>query len=129
MADKYNLGNINSIIETELFSGIAGNVEGTNTGTITLNDKLSNYKFLVFDFKVKLVKLNNYYYISKIILSDQIVNLVNLKEPNTMIDFCWHFSNVYQNENDYFDIFNTSTLTSLDYRSNRSQCIRIVGIN
>ena len=44
MADKYNLGNIDSIIETELFSGTAGNPDNiANAGTITLNDKLSNY--------------------------------------------------------------------------------------
>ena len=128
--DKYNLGKVGGMTMTELFSGTAGNPDNiSNSGTITLNDKLSNYKFLVFDFKVKLFLNNKYYYISKIILSDQIVNLVNLKEPNTLVDFCWHYSNVYKNENDYFDIFNTSTLTSLDYDSRRSQCIRIVGIN
>ena len=125
MADKYNLGNIDSIIETELFSGTAGNIEGTDTGTITLNDNLSNYKFLIFNFKVKLVKLNSYYYISKIISSQQFLNLIADNDPNTMIDFCW----CYTSENDYFDILNTTTLTSLDYRSGYSQCIKIVGIN
>ena len=123
--DKYNLGTVSSVIETELWSGIAGNVEGTDTGTITLNDKLSNYKFLIFNFKVKLVTLKSYYYISKIISSQQFLNLIADNDPKTMIDFCW----CYTSENDYFDILNTTTLTSLDYRSGYSQCIKIVGIN
>ena len=123
--DKYNLGTVSSVIETELWSGIAGNVEGTDTGTITLNDKLSNYKFLIFNFKVKLITLKSYYYISKIISSQQFLNLIADNDPKTMIDFCW----CYTSENDYFDILNTTTLTSLDYRSGYSQCIKIVGIN
>ena len=123
--DKYNLGTVSSVIETELWSGTAGNVEGTDTGTITLSDNLSNYKFLIFNFKVKLIKLNSYYYISKIISSQQFLNLIADNDPNTMIDFCW----CYTSENDYFDILNTTTLTSLDYRSGYSQCIKIVRIN
>ena len=128
--DKYNLGKVDGMTMTELFNGTAGNPDNiSNSGTITLNDKISNYKFLVFDFKVKLYTINRYYYISKIILSEQFLNLIADNNPQTMIDFCWHYTNVYKNENDFFDISSTSTLTSLNYSSRRSQCIRILGIN
>ena len=47
--DKYNLGTVGSGIDVkELWSGKAGNVDSANdSGTITLSDNLSNYKFLV----------------------------------------------------------------------------------
>ena len=125
--DKYNLGTVGGMAVTELWSGIAGNLEivGVSTGTITLSDNLSNYKFLVFDFKVYLKVDGNYFYISKIISSQQFLNLIADNKPNTMVDFCWG----YARENDYFNIHNTSTLTSLDYECESIQCLRIVGIN
>ena len=124
--DKYNLGTVGSgIVVTELFSGSVGNVKGSGADRITLNDNITNYKFLVFDFYVGFNGGEGTRYYSKVISVQQFINLFNNPKSDTNISFCWGYSNV----DDYFDILQGSTTMVLKIIFNRTQCLRIVGIN
>ena len=124
---KYNLGTVGGISATELFSGSVGNITGNNTSKITLNDDITNYKFLVFDFYCGFSNGNtSKRYYSRIISAKQFTNLFNNANTSVNISFCWGYSDY----TDYFDIIKDGTTTNvLSTRSNFTQCIRIVGIN
>lgn len=125
MADKYNLGTVGGIAVTELWSGIEGGL-GTisKSGSITLNDDITNYKFLVFDLKIAHGTTNSRY-ITKLISVEQIKNLINDNISSVDISFVWGYSS----NTDFFDIRCGTTTKILQYTANNSQCIRIVGIN
>ena len=127
MADKYNLGTVGGITVTELFSGSVGNITGAGAAKITLNDDLTNYKFLIFDMYCSFSTggANRRYY-SRVISVQQFINLINKGNASTTISITWGYSNL----NDYFDIKHDSTTTKvLNFSSNFTQCLRIVGIN
>ena len=121
--DKYNLGTVGGITVTELWSGLVGNLTSIVTGKITLNDDITNYKFLVFDFHCGFGGGTRYY--SRVISVQQFTNLFKETNANSTISFCWGYSNT----SDYFDIAKDSTTKVLNTNSNLTQCIRILGIN
>ena len=128
MADKYNLGTVGSgIVVTELWSGSVGNIKGEiDKAKITLNDDLTNYKFLIFDFYCSLGGTNSIRYYSRVISVQQFTNLFN---DANVYDTHINFNMGYSNLNDYFDIYQDSTTKVLNVSSRYTQCLRIVGIN
>ena len=127
MADKYNLGTVGGIAVTELWSGSAGNITGDGECRITLNDNITNYKFLIFDFYCTANGNIAKRYYSKFISVQQFTNFFNNADPaNTTISFTWGYSGY----TDYFDILRDGTTTNvLSIFYNYTQCLRIVGIN
>lgn len=122
--DKYNLGTVSGITVTELWSGSVGDITGiVDKAKITLNDDLTNYKFLVFDFYCGFDGGTRYY--SRVISVQQFTNLFNDTDANTRITFCWGYGDF----TDCFDIYKDSTTKVLHTVSGFTQCIRIVGIN
>ena len=113
---KYNLGTVGGMAVTELWSGTTG-----ATGGITLNDDITNYKFLVFDFKT-LNGADNIYF-TKLISAEQMKKLIN--NNNVFISFVWGYSS----NNDYFNLVYGTTTKILHYSASITQCTRIVGIN
>ena len=124
MADKYNLGTVSGITVTELWSGIEGDLTASKSGSITLNDDITNYKFLVFDLKIAYSTTASRY-VTRLISVEQIKNLINDNTNNISISFVWGYSNT----TDYFNIIYGTTTKILKYADSKSQCIRIVGIN
>ena len=122
--DKYNLGTVGGMAVTEIFRGSVGSLTGSIISKITLNDDITNYNFLVFDFHCGYGRGSRYY--SRVISVQQFINLFNDADINTTISFCWGYSTT----NDYFDIqYKDSTTNVLNTASNYTQCIRILGIN
>ena len=123
--DKYNLGTVGGgMIITELFSGIEGSLNGPKQGSITLNDDITNYKFLVFDLKIA-HDVNAIRYITRLVSVEQIKNLINDNTNNVAVSFVWGYSN----NTDYFNIIYGTTTKILQCVANKSQCLKIVGIN
>ena len=121
---KYNLGTVGGIAVTELWSGSVGSLaDRVDNVKITLNDDLTNYKFLVFDFHCEYYSSRKYY--SRVISVQQFTNLFNNTNASEQISFAWG----YNNANDYFEIAKDSTTKVLNIVSNCTECIRIVGIN
>lgn len=123
---KYNLGTVSGITVTELWSGASGKTVGRSEGLIVaLNDDFTNYKFLVFEFKVSYNSGNSSTYTSKIITPSQIINVINDNKVSIGLDFCWG----YNGSGDFYELKAESTTRTLKAISNNSQCIRILGIN
>ena len=124
---KYNLGNVGGMAVTELWSGSVGNVTGGGAGEIILNDNITNYKFLIFDFYCTADGSIAKRYYSKFISVQQFTNFFNNADAtNTTISFTWGYSGY----TDYFDIRRNGTTTKvLNFIYNYTQCLRIVGIN
>ena len=127
MADKYNLGTVGGMAVTELWSGSVGNLIGSNIGTkITLNDDITNYKFLIFDFcSVYSADVSAKRYYSRVISVQQFTNVFNDANANTAVSFNWG----YGSATEYFDIQKNSTTKVLNFNSSYTQCLRILGIN
>ena len=123
---KYNLGTVGGMAVTELWSGSAGSLVGEDIGiTVTLNDDITNYKFLIFDFYCALGGNNSIRYYSRVIPVQQFINLINGTNTNTLVSFCWGYSNV----DDYFEFNKVSTTRVLNASCRYSRCTRILGIN
>lgn len=123
---KYNLGPVGGMAVTELWSGTSGQLVGKdNDITVTLNDDITNYKLLVFDFKVSHNSGKSFIYNSKIITPSQIINLINDNNINTWVTFCWG----YGDTTDYYELHAGGTTRTLKAISNNTVCLRIVGIN
>ena len=123
---KYNLGAVGGITVTELWSGISGQAVGAGGEvTIELNDDITNYKLLVFEFKVSYSNGTNFTYYDAITTSSRFINLINGGSNNTFLDFCWG----YGTENNYYEIKPWSTTKTLKATDRNSQCMRILGIN
>ena len=122
---KYNLGNVGGMAVTELWSGSAGNFSGSTTGvTLTLNDDITNYKFLVFCFKVA-NNVTDIIQVTKLISVEQIKNLINDNKGNVYVSFVWGYSS----NDDYFNLVHGTTAKILHCDANKPLCTRIVGIN
>ena len=125
--DKWNktADKVGGIDVTELWSGSVGNLTGVVDKTkITLNDDLTNYKFLVFDLYCGTNRGETKRYYSRIISVQQFTNLFN-KDSSSRISFTYGYGNF----TDCFDIYYDSTTKVLNTVSNSTQCLRIVGIN
>ena len=121
---KYNLGTVGGMAVTELFSGSVGSISAVNNIKITLNDDLTNYKFLVFDLNcVRNASSNRYY--SRIVSVQQFINLINSTDTDTLVSLCWGYSNC----DDYFEFNKVSTTRVLNTSCRYSICTRILGIN
>ena len=124
--DKYNLGTVGGINVTELFSGSVGSLAGNFAGKITLNDDITNYKFLIFDLYCYADGGAGKIYYSRVISVQQFTNLFNNADNTPHISFCWGYSSY----NDFFEIVKNDTTTKvLNITSRYTQCLRIVGIN
>ena len=127
MADKYNLGTVGGgMIIKELFSGSVGSLTSAGAGKITLNDNITNYKFLIFDFYCSDGGMGKRYY-SRFISVQQFTNFFNSADTaSTTMSFNWGYGNL----TDYFDIlYNGTTTKVLNIIYNYTQCLRILGIN
>ena len=121
--DKYNLGIVGGITVTELFSGSEGNVSGSFSGTLTLNDDISNYKFLVFDLMTDFN--NSMRCFSRIISCPHYLERIG----NSSIKWSFFLCMGYSSSNDYFNITSISTLKTINFTGSNSKCVRILGIN
>ena len=123
---KYNLGTVGGMAVKELFSGSVGSLTNESKDKITLNDDLTNYKFLVFDFCCSNEgNASSLIYYSRVLSVQQFINLFNNTHTNTVLSLCWG----YGNANDYFEFNKPSTTKVLDVSYKYTQCTRIVGIN
>ena len=123
---KYNLGTVGGIAVTELWSGSVGNLTSQATYKITLNDDLTNYKFLIFDFWCTVNgDMSTRRCFSRFVSVQQFINLFNSAVASTTLVFCWGLNNI----NDFFVINKDSTTKVLNAMSMYTQCLRIVGIN
>ena len=123
---KYNLGTVGGMAVTELWSGSAGNITSSGADKITLNDNITNYKFLIFDFYCSANGSTAQRYYSKFISVQQFTDFFNNTNTDTNISFVWG----YDSCTDYFDIIKNGTTTKvLNFICNYTQCLRIVGIN
>lgn len=126
MADKYNLGTVGSgIVVTELWSGLVGNLASSVVDKITLNDNITNYKFLIFDFCCSYNGGSGKRYYSRVVSVQQFTNLFNDAGADSHISFTWGYGTI----TDFFDIHQDSTTKVLNYSCNFTQCTRILGIN
>ena len=123
---KYNLGTVGGMAVTELWSGSVGNLASEGTGKITLNDDLTNYKFLIFDLYCTSAGdiSTRRYYDSKVVSVQHLINEFNEAVADTNMVFCWGHSN-----DDIFAITKDSTTKVLNFKSRYTHCTRIVGIN
>ena len=123
--DKYNLGTVVGMTVTELFSGSEGNMSGSGVGTITLNDDVSNYNFLVFDLIVGFNDTIRYF--SKIISCPHFLEFLDSNNNNKKASFGFIWG--YPPSTDFFNLLYTSTLKTIDFNCLNSKCVRILGIN
>ena len=123
---KYNLGTVGGMAVTELWSGSVGHLTGSAVleAKITLNDDLTNYKFLIFDFYCSYNGNDPKVYYSRVIPVQQFINLFN-NAATALIAFTWGFGNL----NDAFYIRKDSTTNVLNTDSQYTQCLRVVGIS